>query len=1134
MAARLHHELHLHPEVRRPDLGVRPDFAARLGNRQDIIGYLELKRPDHAVTRAGLRGRDLRQWETMTRLANVLYTNGVSWVLYRHGEAVHTVHLQGDLSTAGKSLSTPDTDGASFLLMVQEFLMWQPKPIESVRDLVKAAAPLCRLLKEEVIEQLAFEAQLPLRESERGPSKWFTALARDWEQILFPRESEESNRLADFADRYAQAVTHSLILARVEGIDIASQSLHEVGRLLGAEHTVMGRSLQILTDQISEQFGNCLDMLVKIIGAVRWETIREREPDAHVHLYENFLEEYDSKLRRKSGTYYTPVPLVEHMVRLTEEVLESRLGRSRGLADSQVTIVDPAMGSGSFLSAVIDRVAGRWQHEDDGERVEALDSLARRLVGFENQMGAFAVAEMRVTQALYRQKTRLHLKDMHLHLADTLSDPWGENSVPDLGAVYADLIADRRLADRIKQTDPVTVVVGNPPFVEKASGKGGWIESGSRGHAQAAELGGWFLSEYSTPGEPLLDGFRLRGNDSVYENKLRSQYVYFWRWATYKVFEQHRAQQQQGVGIVCFVSMAGFLRGRGFKGMRNYLRRTCSEGWIIDLTPEGQQPPISTRFFPGVQQELAVAIFVRKANTSAEELAHIHYTALTGSRESKYQQLSELTLDGRQWKSARNDPYSDFTGAPQSCWDECPALDELLPWTRTGVTPSRTWVYAPDEETLILRWRRLMHETDPIVKAELFKETRDRTLSSVVEPLPGHAHAPYSLKAEKGDCLAPVQVCLRSFDRQWVIPDSRLLDMPRPDLWRAVREDQVFILERNSHRIERGPALVFSSLIPDKNAFRGSGGGRVLPLRHADGTANVTPGLLQHLANSFQIPEVTADDLAAYIAAITAHPAFTARFADELNTPGIRVPLTGHKELWSSAVSLGRRVIWAATFGERYADSGEGRPAGSDGLRRTLPEPILYRPAINIHPLPSKVAYDSSARILWIGTGAFHNVTQRMRHYAVDGREVIDRWLSSRGSRPTGRVGSGLDLIRSENWRSEWSDELICLLSVLRHLTELESAQEGLLDRVLEQPLISRSELTRRRILPAPPHAAKPRQPASDQEILPGMAEHEGQERHEVQQIPPPQELKPVNEVRPGRIGKKQVPGRPRRHRGTR
>ncbi|WP_181138687.1 type ISP restriction/modification enzyme [Streptomyces sp. Ru73] len=1068
----------LYPEVRRPELGVRPDYAMSANGR--TAGYVELKRPEKDVTPGGLKGRDRKQWELMHQLPNVLYTNGRSWILYQGGpEPVRTVHFEGDLTRAGRRLRAPGPGGVEFEEMLRSFLLWYPQPIASVRQLVRYVAPLCQLLREEVVERLAEEERGSRGRCSRRPGP-FTALAKDWEQVLFPGANVDRYERA-FADRYAQTVTFALLLARVEDIPVSNRTLHEVGRQLGADHTVMGRALQILTDDVGERFGHCLNMLVRIVGAVNWAPIREREPNAHVDLYEHFLQAYDRDLRRRSGTYYTPKPLVEHMTRLADEVLRTNLHCPEGFADDRVTIVDPAMGTGTFLSEIIDLVADRRALRGDGFRGEAIEQLARRLIGFERQMGAYAVAQMRITQTLRQQDTHVRLRDLRLHLTDTLADPWQKGAVLDLGATYAPLVSNSAAADEIKRDWPVTVIIGNPPDREKAEGDGGWIEKGSPGR-----------------GRPLLDSFRLGGSNGAHEHKLKNLYVYFWRWATYKVFEQHKPEHQQG--IVCFITTAGFLRGPGFQGMREYLRRMCSDGWIIDLSPEGMQPPVRTRIFPEVQQQLAIALFVRRPGVDTDEPAAIRYTALAGHRDEKYRKLADLGIRSEGWATVRSDWRSPFTPEAQTGWDEFPALGEIFPWKKPGVQANRTWVCGPDKEKLRERWERLLAEPEEAVQRVLFKETRDRGVGTVVDPLPTYPQRPLPIREETEECPDPVRVSYRAFDRQWIIPDNRLLDTPRPDLWAASIPNQLYVVEQHSQPINSGPALVFSPLLPDKHCFN-SRGGRVLPLWHADGSPNVAPGLLQHLANSFGGLSVTADALAAYVAALTAHPAFTHRFVDELNTPGVRVPLTADRALWQEAVALGRRVIWAATFGERCADESDGRPVGGDGIWASAEPHIEYVIPVGRDQLPTRVDYDASDRTLHIGSGVFTSVTERMRHYEVGGDNVLDRWLSRRSGRPAGRRGSPLDDIRTTEWQPAWSHELQEILAALRHLTDLEPAQAQLLERVLASPLITVQELCRRRILVVPPQAAKRRPVPRPEDMLPGLEGIDGQTPHAVQPI---------------------------------
>lgn len=207
-------------------------------------------------------------------------------------------------------------------------------------------------------------------------------------------------------------------------------------------------------------------------------------------------------------------------------------------------------------------------------------------------------------------------------------------------------------------------------------------------------------------------------------------------------------------------------------------------------------------------------------------------------------------------------------------------------------------------------------------RAELFKETSDRTLSKAPNVhLPGvDGKRPVPFAKEQGGMPDPIRIGYRSFDRQWLIPDIRVLDRPRPDLWaaRAV-VGQLFAIEQHSHPINVGPGLVFTAHIPDLDHFNGRGG-RAIPLLHPDGSPNLPADLLAALSTAFE-RDVSVDDLLAYVAATVAHPAYTTTFADQLKTPGIRIPITSDSDLFAEAVTLGRQVIWAHTYGDTYFET---------------------------------------------------------------------------------------------------------------------------------------------------------------------------------------------------------------------
>lgn len=1019
-----------HDEVRDADRQVRPDYGVSVNGA--ITGYVEVKAPDKSIAPSTFRGHDKRQWERQRDLPNLIYTNGTQWRLYRDGELLgKPVTFTGQLDSAGSDLTAPP----EFETLITDFLRWKPAPVTSVGALVRAIAPLTRLLRGEVLDQLATER----RAVKAGAQEWqqpFIGLAKDWRALLFPSANDST-----FADGYAQAVTFALLLARTEGIELAGQSLHTIGRELGDDHSLMGRALQLLTDDVAADFKVTLDLLVRVIGAVDWDKVRKGKRDTYLHLYENFLEQYDNDLRKQSGSYYTPREVVEEMVRLAEEVLVSRLGREKAFRDPGVLTVDPAMGTGTYLHTILERVADQAKALDGPGAVPGIVSqAAERMVGFELQMGPYAVAELRATDLLASHGATPPSGGMRLYVTDTLDDPTAAET--QIGSGLR-LIAQSRLqANEVKASANVTVVIGNPPYKELANGLGGWVENGSSAHGKSAR---GILDDFF---DPAAGRFKA---------KLKNLYIFFWRWATWKVWESTPATGGGDAGVVCFISTSGYVTGKPFTGMRRYLREHASEGWIIDLTPEGQTPDVPTRIFPGVRQPLAIGLFVRQPDTPSNVPATIHYRAVHGRQADKFSALREMTLDDDGWRTARTDWTAPLTPAADSGWDNFPALSDVMPWYSPGLFPTRGWVYAPSAKILQDRWSALTTETDPDTQKELFKEGRDATLEMTRDPLPGTdttkgTHRPVAQDTAEA---TPIRVGYRSFDRQWVLPDPRLMDMPRRDLWAARRPGQVFVVELHTSAPGRGPAITLSALIPDFHYFKGSQGGRTLPALNPDGTANLARGLLPALTCLFG-HDVSPEDVISYVAGVVAHPGFTRVFADELTTPGVRVPITHDWSLFREAVTVGREVVWLHTYGSTY--TGEGRPPGNVRLTHGGGrQPLSLSP---ITTMPTAVTYDANRAVVRLGDGEFGPVRPEVWEYTVGGKNVINSWVNYRKAEPGGKKTSPLDDMHVDSWDPNWTSEFIDLLTVLTRLVDLEPAQAALLERIVDAPLLTMDDLT--------------------------------------------------------------------------
>ncbi|MFK4146905.1 type ISP restriction/modification enzyme [Streptomyces sp. NPDC004065] len=126
--------------------------------------------------------------------------------------------------------------------------------------------------------------------------------------------------------------------------------------------------------------------------------------------------------------------------------------------------------------------------------------------------------------------------------------------------------------------------------------------------------------------------------------------------------------------------------------------------------------------------------------------------------------------------------------------------------------------------------------------------------------------------------------------------------------------------------------------------------------------------------------------------------------------------------MWSEALHIGRKVIWASTFGERLVDPVAGRPGGPQEVWTTAQPAITYRRQVGRDELPESFVYDSDRLELHFGQGVFGAVTQQMRDYRVSGQNVLDGWLKPRTGPPSRRAVSQLDHIRPERWLPAWSE----------------------------------------------------------------------------------------------------------------
>jgi predicted helicase len=382
-----------------------------------------------------------------------------------------------------------------------------------------------------------------------------------------------------------------------------------------------------------------------------------QQQDPIIHFYETFLAEYDPKLRKSRGVWYTPEPVVNFIVRAVDDILKDEFDLNDGLADTsktqvkvntdvkdkrsptgykqeerevhKVQILDPAAGTGTFLAEVIKQIHSKFEGQQGIWATYVEEHLIPRLNGFEILMASYAMAHLKLDLLLRETGVEPSGSErFRVYLTNSL-----EEHHPDTGTLFAGWLSEEaNEANHIKRDTPVMVVLGNPPYSISSSNKGKWISK--------------LISDYKKD----LEEKSL--------NSLSDDYVKFIR------FGQHFIEKN-GEGILAYISNNSFIDGLVHRKMRENLLSTFDKIHILDLHGDSKKKETTAtgkkdeNVFD-IQQGVSINIFSKNINSQNSTCKLLHHDLL-GDRKSKYEFLVKNDLSDIEWEEIIfKQPYNFF------------------------------------------------------------------------------------------------------------------------------------------------------------------------------------------------------------------------------------------------------------------------------------------------------------------------------------------------------------------------------------------------------------------------------------------------------------------------------------------
>ncbi len=886
------------------------DFQVRRGER--IVGYIEAKRPGSNLG-AAAGTPQLKRYRAA--FPNLLLTNFRELRLYR-----------GETMAACADVASLGCGPEPVLALLDLFCDFAPPVSASASELAPRMALRTRILAARILALLEADT-----EGTSDLSGFYRAFS---EHLLAGLERPE------FADLYAQTLAYGLLAARW-------RAPGEFDRRIAAES--IPATSGVLRDafryiSLAEPHKDIAWIIDEIVGLLAGAPVRamlagsarRRGRDPVLDFYETFLHCYDPELRRKRGVYYTPPELVSYVVRSVHRLLQTRLGRRDGLADSSVTLLDPAAGTMTFVVEAIRCAVEEASGSVGGGAVPALvgDHLLRDFHAFELMMAPYAIGHLKMSLILEELGRPLGESErVSLYLTNALEmHDLAQSTIPGTAA----LSRESRLAARIKKDARITVILGNPPWSGKSANQGVGIDA-----------------EYHQ-----IDGERLREKNLKW---LRNDYLKFLRFAQSKIDES-------GEGIVALVTDHGYLDNPTFRGVRRSLLQTFDEIHLLDLHGNGkkkERAPDGSRdanVFAEVRQGAAVAILIKKPGLPKRTFR----ADLWGSRAAKLRWLGEHDVESTEWRQIEPDGPA-FLFAPRDAalageYERGLRLTEIFGEHSVGIVTGRdAFAVDTDPEELKRRIGRLRNELlhDDVLRKEWGPDEKGRCRLK-----DARAKVRQDLKWE----ARFLPYLFRPFDRRTIYYADYVLERPREKVMRHLRAvGNLGLIVPRQHKEEPG-ALVTDRIVAHKtvSAFDINS---VFPLYlhpeaglySADAVGNVVPACLEILKERLgQKP--SPELILQYVYAVLYSPGYRQRYADLLRADFPRIPLPRDRGVFLEFAGLGAVLI-------------------------------------DLHLLRSDHLREIRDGRLNAEGKAFEGIASEVWEYRVGGYRVLDRWLAGRAGR---------------------------------------------------------------------------------------------------------------------------------------
>ena len=984
-------------EPKRSAYGV-PDYKIL---KNDIaISFIETKNLNDKDLKGEKEKLHKEQFDRYKSALNtIVFTDYLTFHLYENGELTSSANIANIVNQT--IIATEDEkEEAVFLKIVQTLGNASPQKITQAGKLAEIMAAKAKLIATIIGNAMS--------ENKTDEDKNLHDKLSAFQKILVHDMDEKQ-----FADFYAQTIVYGMFIARINDKTPKTFSRLEAAELIPSFNPFLKKIFKNIAlaelhscivwivDDLAEIF-RVTDM-TKVLKNYGKETGRK---DPIIHFYEEFLEEYNPKIREEFGVWYTPAQVVHFIVDAVNEILIKEFGIKNGLANNskieitdhngdskeihRIQVLDPATGTGTFLSEVCHVIHSYYKGQEGLWPEDVIRHLIPRINGFEYLMAPYTMAHLKLATALQLDQNKGKLPErLNIYLTNSLEEEQPETKL-DFGTFVSD---EANAANALKRETPVMVVMGNPPYNEKSANKGKWIMD--------------LMDDYKQePGESKkVIRINKRTKQKTFKNTLKERnpkginndYCKFIR------LGQHFVNRTQE-GVLAYITANTFLDTRLFRGMRYDLLKTFDKIYIINLHGSTMRsestPELKDQCIFDIMQGVSINIFIKKKDKETSPLAQVFYKDIYGSRKLKLDFLAENQLSTVDFQeivpSAPLYIFRPHDNHLQEVYESGFKIDKLMPNYVQGFKTGKDEISIQfDKELLEELCKDILNNNshDVITKYSL-PDNAVQKIQSIRKEI---TTSNYNWKNNL------CKINYRPFDNRWTIYGKIFMDRHRPEIQKNIINKNNIVLGIGKSGNVMGNSewslVSISDMAMDINVIP-RGGIYLFPLYIYEGMlqyANFTPDIVKKIESITELfmqdchdTERSENgflpiDLIDYIYAVLYSPSYRDTYNDFLQSDFPIIPYPNSADYFFSIAEKGKELR------ELH-------------LMKTIKQqdiitqyPVYDANNDNIVLSRKFVENDNDTGRVYINeTQYFDNVPKDVWEMFISGYQVADKWLKDR------------------------------------------------------------------------------------------------------------------------------------------